>query len=180
MNPPFRQPELPEYWSFFELLSFRESPKLYSFVYTTHTHTYNSPTVALKQREYLRPNKKCENECDFINQKVSLYNITSFLFTVHVIISLRKKTDKERESRLCNTKFVFSKKASVPCLSLRSMVQSSTLYTHTLHLVYFAKTIPSRQQQQQRRAQNGSITWARKPCSRGQPFEAKIISCNLE
>lgn len=130
LNPPFRQPELPEYWSFFELLSFRESPKLYSFVYTTHTHTYNSPTVALKQREYLRPNKKCENECDFINQKVSLYNNTSFLFTVHVIISLRKKTDKERESRLCNTKFVFSKKTSVPCLSC---VRWSNLlhYTHT-------------------------------------------------
>lgn len=129
----------------------------------------------------MRPNKKCENECDFINQKVSLYNNTSFLFTVHVIISLRKKTDKERESRLCNTKFVFSKKASVPCLSC---VRWSNLlhytHTHTLHFVYFAKTIPSIQQQQQRRAQNGSITWVRKPCSRGQPFEAKIISCNLE
>lgn len=157
MNPPFRQPELPEYWSFFELLSFRESPKLYSLVYTTHTHTYNSPTVALKQREYLRPNKKCENECDFINQKVSLYNNTSFLFTVHVIISLCKKTDKERESRLCNTKFVFSKKTSVPCLSLRSMVQSSTLYTHTPCTLFISqkpshrgsssgerKTVPSR------------------------------------
>lgn len=131
LNPPFRQPELPEYWSFFELLSFRESPKLYSFVYTTHTHTYNSPTVALKQREYLRPNKKCENECDFINQKVSLYNNTSFLFTVHVIISLRKKTDKERESLGYVTLSLYSRRRhpfpACPCVRWSNLLH----YTHT-------------------------------------------------
>lgn len=129
----------------------------------------------------MRPNKKCENECDFINQKVSLYNNTSFLFTVHVIISLRKKTDKERESLGYETLSLYSRRRhpfpACPAFDGPTFYIIYT-HTHTLHLVYFAKTIPSRQQQ--RRAQNGSITWARKPCSRGQPFAAKIISCNLE